>query len=201
MTLPQEGTFQFGDLLLIRWYAQPPPRTQQIPTLFAMVHLRRVASSDRTQRLLELAETLGLPWQQTVTSQIASSERIASALALVERELETGGLLAFRRPAPVFRTPGAIPDSTQTGTLAAQQSPPIDESRPAQTWIEICLVGEDGSPVGGEPCRLRLPDGQVITARTDAAGILRVDDLPAGSCEVCFEALDESAWEPAPRAP
>jgi hypothetical protein len=63
-----------------------------------------------------------------------------------------------------------------------------------QTWVEIALIGEDGSPIPGERYRIELPDGSVREGTLGAEGLCRVDDIAAGDCVVTFPDLDQEAW-------
>ena len=63
------------------------------------------------------------------------------------------------------------------------------------SWIEIELVGEDGTPIPGERFSLRLPDGKLEEGTLDGDGKTRFDDIPSGNCYVSFPDLDEDAWE------
>jgi hypothetical protein len=69
--------------------------------------------------------------------------------------------------------------------------------RARKTWVEIELLGMDGSPIPGEAYKVTLPDGAVKEGRLDDRGRARVDNIDPGQCEVTFPALDEEAWEPA----
>jgi hypothetical protein len=62
-------------------------------------------------------------------------------------------------------------------------------------WIEIQLVGEDGSGVRNEKCTIIAPDGKEHRGKTDANGMLRVEGIPEGECKVSFVDLDKDAWE------
>ena len=62
-------------------------------------------------------------------------------------------------------------------------------------WIEIELVGEDGSPVGGEEYEIKLPDGILVTGYLDENGWARVEGIEqAGQCEISMPRLDRDAW-------
>lgn len=62
-------------------------------------------------------------------------------------------------------------------------------------WIEIQLVGEDGSGIRNEKCTIIAPDGKEHRGKTVANGMLRVEGIPAGECKVSFVDLDNDAWE------
>lgn len=68
-------------------------------------------------------------------------------------------------------------------------------ARPVKTWVEIELIGMDGSPIPGELYRLTLPDGKVQEGRLDENGCALVLGIDPGDCVVTFPALDEEAWE------
>jgi len=62
-------------------------------------------------------------------------------------------------------------------------------------WIEIQLVGKDGSGVRNEKCTIIAPDGKEHRGKTDSKGVLRVEGIPEGECKVSFVDLDNDAWE------
>ena len=61
--------------------------------------------------------------------------------------------------------------------------------------IEIELVGEDDEPIPGEPFKLELPDGKVMSGTTGPEGVARITGIEPGTCKICFTNLDEEAWE------
>jgi hypothetical protein len=82
---------------------------------------------------------------------------------------------------------------------AEPAAPPPASSAPVEqlTWIEFQLVGEDDSPVADVRYRVKLPNGSVREGRTGKSGLIRLEDLDAGKCELTFPDLDQEAWEPA----
>ena len=67
----------------------------------------------------------------------------------------------------------------------------------SQYWIEIQLLGEDGSPIQGEQYQIELPNGDVARGFLDSRGIARVENIPQeGNCRINFPGLDKEAWEP-----
>ncbi len=77
---------------------------------------------------------------------------------------------------------------------AVVQKCPLTKPKPTY-WIEIELVGEDGSPIPWEEYSVELPDGTIAPGYLDAAGFARFSGLPqAGTCKVCFPRLDREAW-------
>jgi hypothetical protein len=59
-------------------------------------------------------------------------------------------------------------------------------------WIEVQLVNWTGAPMSGAAYRIALPSGQVKKGELDADGLVRLEQLPEGACEVSFPGnLDE----------
>lgn len=82
--------------------------------------------------------------------------------------------------------------------LVAAQGKAGDKLRMC-TYIEFQLVGEDGSPVPGEPYSITIPGGKVLTGELDSNGLVRIDGISAGTCELTFPKLDKEAWTPLPQ--
>ena len=78
-------------------------------------------------------------------------------------------------------------DSTSQKPIA-----PLDD---AQHWIEVQLLGEDDEAISGARCQIVLPNGQTIVRTTDRFGLVRVDGVDAGDCEISFPDLDREAVE------
>ena len=78
---------------------------------------------------------------------------------------------------------------------------PIDRPFPPSTnpeprnWIEFQLVDhETDEPIANVPFRIALPDGAVAEHTSDGNGMIRIDDLPPGYCDI-REILDRGAFE------
>lgn len=70
-----------------------------------------------------------------------------------------------------------------------------EESEEKKNWIEIEMVGEDGSPVVGEAYRIILPDGKTAAEGTlDEKGCARISGIEPGNCKISFINLDQEAW-------
>ena len=114
----------------------------------------------------------------------------------------TGVVPATPRPTPAHRiADGAHRDPAARAPSGshAERSPAGAAAQPAAelTFIEVRLVGEDGSPVANERWLLIPPDGEKRTGYTDAEGRVRVLALQPGRCRFSFPELDRDAWEPA----
>ena len=64
-----------------------------------------------------------------------------------------------------------------------------------QTWIEFELLDDQtDKPLSGVPFSIRLPNGKTVTKSTNAAGVIRIDDVPPGVCDV-QKIADDSGLE------
>ncbi|HWM89369.1 MAG TPA: hypothetical protein VN493_01235 [Thermoanaerobaculia bacterium] len=65
-----------------------------------------------------------------------------------------------------------------------------------RSWVEIQLVGEDDSPIPSERYALKLPGGKLLEGTLDDQGMVRIEGIPPGQCQVVFPDLDKTAWTP-----
>ncbi|MCC6997194.1 MAG: phage late control D family protein [Deltaproteobacteria bacterium] len=132
----------------------------------------------------------------------------ASAGYLTELRVQRNGLGAAR-PAPRPGA-GAVAPEERAATRAAarialearQPASALAEAAPRpparSSFLEIELVGEDGSPIPGERYRVDVDGGPSHQGVTDDQGKARIEPLDAGKrCTVSFPALDADAWESA----
>lgn len=78
--------------------------------------------------------------------------------------------------------------TSAAGTTGAAPPPLV---RPCTAcWIEVVLLDDEGRGVAREPYWIRLPDGVVREGRLDERGVVRLDDIPCGTCVVRFPRLD-----------
>jgi len=75
--------------------------------------------------------------------------------------------------------------------------PQAEEETTEETdWIEIELVGEDGSPIPGEAYEITHTDGSVLSrGQLDENGKARVTNIETDNYLVSFTDLDKDAWE------
>lgn len=64
-----------------------------------------------------------------------------------------------------------------------------EEETPAEsdelTWIKFEVVDDEtGDPVKGVTLKVKLPDGSIRNATTDASGMIEIRDIPAGTCDI-----------------
>ena len=62
-------------------------------------------------------------------------------------------------------------------------------------FVEVEMVGEDGKGVAGVEYLLTLPDGSEVSGYTNSLGLIRIDGIDAGNCQITFPKLDKEAWE------
>ena len=63
-------------------------------------------------------------------------------------------------------------------------------------FIIVELIGEDDQPIPSEDYAIALPGGKVVTGTLDANGRVKLEGIPAGTCQVSFPKLDKEAWVP-----
>jgi hypothetical protein len=73
----------------------------------------------------------------------------------------------------------------------------IDLSRTKKTWVEVCLIDSDGDPVANESYKLTLVDGRILTGKLNDKGVLRVNGIDPGTCELSFPDLPAVSWQAA----
>jgi hypothetical protein len=53
------------------------------------------------------------------------------------------------------------------------------EAVPEKTWYEFQVLDAAGQPMKDEPLKVTLQSGQVIQKKTDADGVVRIEDIDA----------------------
>ena len=74
------------------------------------------------------------------------------------------------------------------------EAPALSGEQKELSWIEVYVLGEDDTPITGEPYEIKLSDGRRTSGTTDANGRIRYDRIPDGTCELSLTNLDASAW-------
>lgn len=67
---------------------------------------------------------------------------------------------------------------------------PVSEAPEQAPWIEIKLLNEDGDAVADQEYLIKDTDGNEYKGTTDDRGIARVNEIPAGDCEISFADLE-----------
>jgi hypothetical protein len=126
---------------------------------------------------------------------------------VAERARNAGGAQAATRPgaqgvaggpqaATTPGTQGVAVDPTQLDPPPPSTSPtrptPLDEDVPLTT-LEFVVVGDDSKPLSGIRFEVNDPSGTRHEATTNPEGLIRLDGLPAGQCEVSLIELAANA--------
>ncbi len=109
----------------------------------------------------------------------APSEDVSDATRSLKRSvklaLQNGRLVALRPATPVA---GAV-------TVQLEVAPAAAEPVAAKTWIKIKIVDDaSGKPVSGVALMLTLPDGTTAKHTSGKDGLVFVDGLDEGTCDV-----------------
>jgi hypothetical protein len=99
--------------------------------------------------------------------------------------LDPDGLVLLRR-----KVTNRVIKPADVPVLTPSQLNPREE----KSWIEIELVDDDGEPVVGE-IELTLPDGRKTRVSSNAKGLVRVDGISPGNCQLTIPEMDASGWE------
>lgn len=79
---------------------------------------------------------------------------------------------------------------------------PCPLAQKSKHWIEIELLGEDGTPIPWEKYMITLPDGSEVCGVLDRKGHARVDNIEEpGRCRVTFPRFDGESWSKSGGAP
>src|SRR5262245_54139069 len=93
-------------------------------------------------------------------------------------------------PMPKLALLYSVPDEEKQPAAGDE---PVEE--PTLQWIEFRVLDDDtDEPYGGVQLELKLTTGEVRQFTTDGAGRIRIDGIPAGSCDV-QKMLDDLALE------
>jgi hypothetical protein len=88
-------------------------------------------------------------------------------------------------------TSGNFSNAELGGTVA-----PCPLRKPSH-WLEIEMVGEDGSPVPLLLFEVKLPDGKIVKGCLDDQGFARLDQIVTpGVCQLSFPEFDRDVWAP-----
>jgi len=97
-------------------------------------------------------------------------------------------------PEPEIAPLEAPPEAAPAPVAEGPERPFVRDDSKAG-WVEIVLVDDEGQPAAGEHYRVRLPDGSVAEGLLGFDGILRLEGIDPGDCEVSFPELDAASWE------
>ena len=96
---------------------------------------------------------------------------------------------------------GTVPAITPPPEVPGHDFPDEPPPETATAAIEVELLDELGRPVVGERVDVKTPDGNIRRGTTNMSGVVRINNIQPGACEITFVNLDESAVDPAGEAP
>lgn len=137
-----------------------------------------------SQALRRLVVDVGI--NASVVEWWSDEELVAQLARLIERGL----IRVAVEPRPLIYS-----EPSQESAVPVHVVEPIAPLDDAQHWIEVQLLGEDDEAISGARCQIVLPNGQTIVRTTDRFGLVRVDGVDAGDCEISFPDLDREAVE------
>jgi hypothetical protein len=81
--------------------------------------------------------------------------------------------------------PGSSRKGDRPGDQPGKDEPPPPPASDEKTWINFeVLDDETEKPVSGVILHLQLTDGRIFKAKTNAAGMIEITDIPAGACGI-----------------
>lgn len=164
--------------------APPCPDSEALPALQAAAWLPAVLEEGARGRttILEIAEALegGSATYRTT---------VAEALAVVQRGLDAGRLLAYAQK----HTGGGKGPATVD---PPQPQPPVDEKK---TFVAVQLMTDEPEPkpVPFKRYRIVLPDETVREGQLDQFGRAVISEIDPGTCKVSFPDFDAADWKAA----
>ena len=110
--------------------------------------------------------------------------------------------------------PADLADPGQMASIKAEQqkkgqgkygSTPVKPHKPPQTeeekekkksWIEIVLQDDEkGKPIAGEVVWVKLPDDSLYQGTLNEKGVVRIEHIEPGMCQVFFPNMEDDQWE------
>ncbi|HYO66794.1 MAG TPA: hypothetical protein VEU33_11980 [Archangium sp.] len=171
------------EIVIVRaWDARPEDEAFVVPR-FSVLDCLQQALRNRSEwsTLLSLHEEL-----TGGTLFLVNAAQMDAIATSVSRAIESGTLVALRRPPPRF-VHGILP-----ATKGDRGAPPPSTAEELETsWVEVELLSEDNPPrpMAHARYRIELPDASVREGKLDGNGRVRLEDIPAGTCKVTFPDL------------
>jgi hypothetical protein len=155
-----ESGFRVGHLVFVRSGTRPPDGGRRVDPFIALAHLHDAAQSSGGNRLLELAQAMGLPIRRGLNALQFEVHLFESALYRLESALKRGALVAFEvapsgfrgivgavPAAPTRPDPAAPPPKAATGHLIVRVRTPLGAAVAGAT-VEV--AGLRNTPTGGD---------------------------------------------------
>ncbi|MEM9457200.1 MAG: hypothetical protein AAGF11_23685 [Myxococcota bacterium] len=158
--------------------------TRELGQVELLALIRRWLAEERDKALRDLAEITGI---SEPSGPSTGSELAPRLIAAVEERFPLG-VRVFeepRREVPLLLELEAPVD------LADLASEPVEDA-PVLTWVEVEFRGTDNRPLRDVAVKIELPDGSVVDDKTDAFGVVRVQEIAEpGTCTFKFPEVEQ----------
>ncbi len=164
-------------------------RDDEIPQTFlstraALEHLRRLTpDAGAMRRLRHLADFTG----RRTGGRLGDRELLESLA--VDAYAQRLFVVVTPRTRVVFDPSGATVvddlDPSPTEEPAASEPAPVEPVDAVEHWIAFQLLDDETeAPVAGAQMRVTLGDGSERTYTTDAEGVIHIEGVPPGACDL-----------------
>jgi len=179
----------FQQLEILRWHEAPDADAEGVTsqtltfadTLSALTYLRRFAGDPVRMKALRRWVLTSLPYPDV------SRKDDQAIVRLVAGQVACGRLkLVWRERISQHTAFGAVGSDAQP---EAQAEDLVEETPPAETqplnWVEFRFVDDEtGDALSDIELKLKLPDGQVKSLKTNSDGAIRLTNLVAGTVDI-----------------
>jgi type VI secretion system secreted protein VgrG len=117
----------------------------------------------------------------------SASASVAEDPAVFKPVAPKGPMKAGETGATVNPAGSSHDDATNTHDENAE------ENKDKTHWIEVELKDDSGAPIVGASCEITLPNGKKTVRSTDKKGLIRVNKIDPGNCNVRWLELDKDA--------
>lgn len=69
-----------------------------------------------------------------------------------------------------------------------------------RSWVEFQLFDDKGKPVPKAKYKVKIPDGSILDGTLNEEGVVRVDNIDPGQCQITFTEFEGEQWEPLARS-
>lgn len=169
---------------------------QQFAWLVACKYFELVPMVEEMPRLVGLGT---LREADSTADSSASSEADSAGPAGATETAEQPPVTTATPPATIAEPSEttAAPPATIAEPSATTPAPPVSLAAPEEEtdWIEFRVVDDETDmPMSGIGLKIKLPTEEIKDYTTDANGIVRIDDLTPGTCDI-VEITDPDAGE------
>jgi len=166
------------------------------PVFAAELLERWIANRWRRDEVIELIEELtGVDSGNLY--QLRPRDLHAFVLPRIERALMTGELALVAPEVLPLGKIQIVPSEEPVGKAPepVTKEPEKKKEEKELGWIDFRLIDQKGNPVSGKAWKIKLPDGTEREGVTGKDGLVRLRDIPEGTCEITYTELAPDAWK------